>query len=80
MRWAVQESEQRWPPARRGVVTVDLDREGIAVTDHVGGHQRVSSEEHRENVVRRLLAAGLSPDLLRALMPEFASLIDELTV
>jgi hypothetical protein len=29
-------------------------------------------------VVRRLLAAGLSPDLLRALVPEFTSLIDDL--
>jgi hypothetical protein len=61
------------------VVTVDLDREGIAVTADDGGRERVPTEEHREDVVRRLLASGLSPELLRAMLPEFGPLIDELT-
>lgn len=58
---------------------MDVDREGIAVTDHDGDQRRASCEEHREDVVRRLLAAGLSPRLLHGLMPEFSALIDELS-
>jgi hypothetical protein len=61
------------------VVTVDLDREGVAVTADDGDRERASTEEHREDVVRRLLASGLSPELLRAMLPEFGPLIDELT-
>jgi hypothetical protein len=70
---------RRWPRARRGVVTVDLDREGATVTTPDGERRRVSMAEHREAVVRRLLQRGLSPRLLRALLPEFRALIDELT-
>jgi hypothetical protein len=66
------------PAARSGTVTLDLDREGVAVTTDEGDRPRASSAEHREDVVRRLLGAGLSPDLLRALLPGFATLIDEL--
>jgi hypothetical protein len=74
----VREPEHWWPPARRGVLTVDLDRKGLSVTTHEGTQERASTAEHREDVVRRLLTAGLSPELLRALVPEFTSLIDDL--
>lgn len=77
---AVQDDTgRRWPRARRGVVTVDLDRDGATVTTPGGERRRVSMAEHREAVVRRLLQRGLSPRLLRALLPEFRTLIDELT-
>lgn len=68
-----------WPPGRRGRLTVDLGREGIAVTSPDGERHRVSVAEHREDVVRRLLRRGLSPRALSALLPEFRALIDRLT-
>jgi hypothetical protein len=74
----VRGPEDWWPRARRGVLTVDLDREGLSVTTHEGDRERVTTAAHREDVVRRLLASGLSPELLRALVPEFTSLIDDL--
>lgn len=70
---------RRWPPTRSGHVTVDLDRAGIVVTTPDGDRRRVSIAEHREEVLRRLLRRGLSPRILNALLPEFRSLIDELT-
>ncbi|MEX1162483.1 MAG: hypothetical protein WEB03_02775 [Nitriliruptor sp.] len=39
---------------------------------------RVGVAEHREDVLRRLLLLGLSPRLLRALLPEFRSTINRL--
>jgi hypothetical protein len=37
---------------------------------------RVDVVDHREDVVRRLLGRGLSPRLLRELVPEFDAVID----
>ncbi|MEX1177507.1 MAG: hypothetical protein WEB09_03510 [Nitriliruptor sp.] len=37
---------------------------------------RVPVAEHREDVVRRLLLLGITPRLLRALLPEFRPIID----
>jgi hypothetical protein len=39
---------------------------------------RVSVEEHRETVVRRLLARGLSPTAIAALLPDFRPLVQRL--
>ncbi|WP_052667239.1 hypothetical protein [Nitriliruptor alkaliphilus] len=61
------------------MTTVDLGRDGTTVTTPSGVRRRVSVAEHREDVVRRLLQRGLSPRLLGALLPEFRSLIAELT-
>lgn len=69
----------RWPPARPGTTTIDLGRHGTTVTTPAGERRRVSVAEHREDVVRRLLQRGLSPRLLGALLPEFRSLIAQLT-
>lgn len=60
-------------------MTIDLGREGVSVTSPDGGHRRVSIAEHREDVARRLLQRGLSPRALSALLPEFRTLIDQLT-
>lgn len=73
------DEQGRWPPGRPGRVTVDLGRDGIAVTSRDGERRRVSIAEHREDVVRRLLQRGLSPRALSALLPEFRTLIDQLT-
>lgn len=37
---------------------------------------RVSIEEHRETVVRRLLARGLSPNTVVALLPDFGPVVE----
>ena len=39
---------------------------------------RASVEEHREDVVRRLLARGLSPTAICALLPDFRPLVQRL--
>jgi hypothetical protein len=49
------------------------------VTSPGGEDRRVSIEEHRADVVRRLLAAGLTPRLLTALLPQFRRLIEQLS-
>lgn len=70
---------QAWPPARRGVVTIDLGRGGASVTNHDGTGERVSMAAHREDVLRRLLHRGLSPRVLSTMLPEFRPLIRRLT-
>lgn len=77
---AVHEDPTRgWPPARRGLVTVDLGRGEVVVTTPDGDRSRVSMEEHRADVIRRLLERGLSTRVLTALLPEFEPLIEELS-
>ena len=40
--------------------------------------QRASVEEHRETVVRRLLARGLSPTTVATLLPDFRPLVERI--
>jgi hypothetical protein len=46
--------------------------------DRDGVPQRVSVEEHRETVVRRLLARGLSPTTIATLLPDLRPLVQRL--
>lgn len=76
-----------WDRSRRGRLTVLVAGEGVAVSDDGRRADRTSDEptdgptvaEHREDVVRRLLERGLSPRVLRSLLPEFGDVIDRLT-
>lgn len=65
-----------WTPTRHGGVTVRTAREGVAVSTIERDRTRVPVAEHREDVVRRLLLLGITPRLLRALLPEFRPIID----
>jgi hypothetical protein len=57
---------------------VALATEGVAVSAMEQEAVRVPVLEHREVVVRRLLLLGLSPTVLRTLLPEFRPLIDRI--
>lgn len=46
------------------------------MTGSDGDRQRVSVAEHREDVVRRLLERGLSPDVIRLLTPELGPTLE----
>lgn len=46
--------------------------------DLIAEDERMSQAAHRVEVVRRLLDAGLTPATLRAMLPEFTPVIDEL--
>ena len=46
--------------------------------DLIAEDERMSQATHRVEVVRRLLDAGLTPATLRAMLPEFIPVIDEL--
>lgn len=72
----MHEDEAATSPAPDDTVIVDLERGEIAVTDRHGGRQRVPMDEHRPAVVRRLLARGLTPTILRRLLPELRPVID----
>lgn len=59
-------------------VEIRLPNDGVAVASTELEPRRVSIADHREDVVRRLLSRGLSPRLLRAILPEFRALIERL--
>lgn len=61
----------------RARLWVDLVTEQLHVSSPLGQTVTVSPEMHREDVVRRLLANGLSPETLHQLLPTWTSLIDQ---
>lgn len=54
------------------------DQGAVIVIDAVAEDERMSQADHRVDVVRRLLDAGLSVATLRAMLPEFVPVIDKL--
>lgn len=70
-----EDGTHRRDTTRQTRVTVHLAGEDVAVSASEHDPAR-SISAHREDVVRRLLRRGLSPHLLRALLPEFGQVID----
>jgi hypothetical protein len=58
---------------RRGTIMTELRAQGCAGSEGAGLTR--SPEAHREHVVRRLLAAGLSAQTLLALLPDFRPIV-----
>jgi hypothetical protein len=54
------------------------DPGGAIVMETMTEDERMSQGVHRVEVIRRLLDAGLSAATLRAMLPEFVVVIDEL--
>jgi hypothetical protein len=63
-------------PARHDRVAVHLAGDGVEVSASGCAPATRSFVGHREDVVRRLLERGLSPRVLRSLVPEFGAVID----
>ena len=58
-------------------MTPDLTTAGACVAAD-RDRERVDPATHREHVVRRLLARGLSPQTLTALLPDFRPIVQRL--
>lgn len=58
---------------RRGTIMTELRTRGCAGSEAADAPR--SPEAHREHVVRRLLAAGLSASALLALLPDFRPIV-----
>lgn len=54
-------------------MTTELRARGRTVSDGPGGQR--APEQHREHVVRRLLASGLSAQTLLTLLPDFRPVV-----
>jgi hypothetical protein len=74
-------------PLLSGRRHLDADTDTLGERDQQHGNgradqddqpQRATVEEHRETVVRRLLARGLSPTTIAALLPDFRPLVQRL--
>jgi hypothetical protein len=62
--------------ARHDRVAVRLAGDGVEVSASERAPTTRSVVGHREDVVRRLLERGLSPQVLRGLVPELGAVID----
>lgn len=54
------------------------DRHVTTVTSTDGRQVLLDPRQHRAQVIRRLLTAGVTADTLRAIVPEWSSLISEI--